>query len=392
MAIKRIPMKKHPNIYWYQTRSGRSYSVRKQYTDVDGTPKQFSKSGFSNWRDAEQALRKFESQLFDGTIATAQKKRIKLNAYFDKMSDRKKKMGIWKNSTAKATTSYYDQYFRTTFGKENIQEISRMKYQAFIDDLALNHNLAKSTLHRIDSVMQQIMNDADVNDVITKNKLRHIVINGGKEAKSQTLTEADFDSFMKTAKEILTKYEYGFVKLLTLGQRRGEMMGLRKSSFKFQRDEVNKKDICAITFNLARTADNPKGTTLKTDSSYRTIWVADEYVDWIKYCVDYSDRILADHDMEVTPDHFIWLNPATGHPYHVQYSNTIMARVSRKSGITLHPHILRHYFATKARSKALSQTDVMHWLGHTSITMTDSYTRETPEGAMKVFRGIEKDI
>ena len=392
MAIKRVPMKKHPNVYWYQTRIGRKFSVRKQYTDVDGTAKQYSKSGFSTWRDAEQNLRKFEAQLFDGTIATAQKKRIRLNAYFDKMAKRKKKMGIWKSSTAKATTSYYNQYFRKTFGLENIQEINRMKYQAFIDDLVLKRNLANSTLHRIDSVMQQVMNDAEINDVIAKNKLRHITINGGNEPKEQTLTESDFNKFMLAAEKSLSKYEYAFVKLLTLGQRRGEMMGLRKSSFKFQYDEINRRDVCAITFNLARTADAPDGTTLKNDSSYRTIWVADEYADLIKYCIRYSDQIMEDFGYDPKPDHFLWLNPETGNPYHVQYTNTLLRRVSRKCGITVHPHLFRHYFATKARSKALSQTDVMHWLGHSSITMTDSYTRETPEGAMKVFKGIEKDI
>lgn len=393
MAIKRYAMKKHPNIYWYETKRGKRYSVRKQYRNAMGKDDWYSTSGFLNWQDAEQDLRKFETRLFDGSIATAERKQISLNNYFDQMAERKIRMGVWKNSTASTNKTYYNTHFRKSFGSQKIQKITRLQYQHFIDELVLSGSYTKGTLHRVDSLMQQTMNDAEINDVITKNKLRHIVITGGKPAKSQDLTKSDFDLFMKTAKEQLNRYEYAFIKLMTLGQRRGEMMGLRtKSSFTFRRDEVNKKDICGIKFYVARTANEPTGTGLKTESSYRTIWVAGEYVDLIKYAISYSNRILEDHNIEAPEDHFLWLNPKTGKPYHVQYTNTIMRRVSQKSGVTIHPHLLRHYFATKARTEKLPETDVMHWLGHASITMTDSYTRETPEGAMGVFKGISKDI
>ncbi|GAX01130.1 hypothetical protein C5L25_001953 [Secundilactobacillus silagei JCM 19001] len=63
------------------------------------------------------------------------------------------------------------------------------------------------------------------------------------------------------------------------------------------------------------------------------------------------------------------------------------------SGVKINPHKFRHYFATKVRSNAkISDTDAMHWLGHSNIEMTDSYTRETPEGSIQAFRGVEDDL
>lgn len=392
MAIKRTAMKHHPNIYEYETKRGKRYSVIRRYKDVAGKYQTYTQGGFPDWRSAEQNLRQFEAKLFDGSIASSETKKVTINTYFKMMSDRKRRLGIWKSSTAKISIGYYNHHFRNVFGNLNIQDLTRMQYQHFIDHLVESGNYTNNTLHRIDSLMQQIMNDAEINDVIYKNKLKHININGGNEAKNQTLTESEYDKLMETAQSTLSKYDYALIKLTSLGERRGELMGLHKKSFKFERNELTGELSCWITFNLARTADEPEGTTLKNESSYRTIFVADEYAELAKYALDYSEVIMKSFDQEITPDHFIWLNPQTGKPFHVQHANTLFKKLTRRTGITVHPHMMRHYFATKARSKRLSDTDVMHWLGHSSVTMTDSYTRETPEGAANVFKGIKGDI
>lgn len=392
MAIKRIAMKHHPNIYEYETKRGKRYSVRRRYQDFTGKYETYTSSGFTDWRQAEQDLRKFEAKLFDGTLATAESKKITLNDYFEMMSDRKKRMGVWKISTAKVNQQYYAKHFKKQFGSVNMQDITRIRYQRYIDELSLSGDFTLNTLHRIDSLMQQIMNDAEKNDVIHKNKLRGIVMSTNKPTKNQTLTASEFDTIMQAALTDLSKYDYAFIKLMTLGERRGELMGLRKSSFKFQYDELHHRNSCSITFNLARTADEPDGTTLKNESSYRTIYVSDEMADLAQYAIKKSEAIMDDFGLDKSPDDFIWINPETGKPYHVQHANTILKKLTRRTGITVHPHMLRHYFATKARSERLPETDVMHWLGHSSITMTDSYTRETPEGARGVFDGVKKDL
>lgn len=345
-----------------------------------------------DWHDAEQDLRVFESKIFDGTLASAESRKITLNNYFQMLADRKIKLGLWKVSTNKVNRNYYKEFFAKPFGGQNIQNITRLEYQGFIDDLVNSGKYTTNTLYRIDSLMQQIMNDADLNDVIHKNKLRHLQIRGGKPAKNQTLTRYQYDKLMEAAASELTRYDYAFVKLMTLGERRGELMGLHKQSFRFQRNELNNVQSCWITFNLNRTADEPQGTTLKNESSYRTIYIEGEYAELAQYALEYSETIMKSFGQEITADHFIWLNPQTGNPFHVQHANSILKKLTRRTGIKVHPHMLRHYFATKARTERLPDTDVMHWLGHSNIAMTNSYTRETPEGAAGVFKGLKKDL
>lgn len=198
---------------------------------------------------------------------------------------------------------------------------------------------------------------------------------------------------MRTAKKICNRYDFAMVKMLTLGERRGELMGLRKSSFTFTVDEQTNEPICAIKFDLARTPDAVNGTTLKSAASYRTIWVTGSYLETIKFVLNYSEQIIRNTKGSVPDDYFIWLNPETGNPYQPERPRDLFARISLTAGVKINPHKFRHYFATKVRSNAtISDTDAMHWLGHKHIEMTDSYTRETPEGAIQVFRGVEDDL
>lgn len=393
MAIKRTALKRHPNVYEYETKRGKRYSVRRTYFDVFGKKQEFTKSGFLNWRDAEQALRKFETSLYDGSIANSEMSKITLNDYFEAMAKRKAELGIWRISTDKRTRSVYNTYFRESFGDKNIADISRRGYQHFIDQITLKKNLHKNTINQVNATMQQIMNDAEKNNVIRKNMLHGIDIIGGQPPKDQALTQAQYDAIMDYAKNNLSRYDYAFIQIMALGERRGELMGLKtRSSFKFEKDEINNTDVCAITFNQARTADEPNGTDLKNQSSYRTIYVTGELVELIKYAIKKSDSILADHGLPISQDHYLWLNPATGNVYHVQFANTILKKIERGTGIKVHPHQLRHFFATIARSNKMSPTDTMHWLGHSSLQMTDSYTRETPEGAKALYEGLRSNL
>ncbi|VDG25738.1 site-specific integrase [Lactiplantibacillus mudanjiangensis] len=384
-------LKRHPGIYQYSTQKGKRYGARRGYTDLYGKRQEWTRSGFLSWRDADVALNQIELKISDGSLAQVHGASITLDTYFQQIYNRKIKLKIWRKSTAKGMKNYYTEWFKEPFGHQNIDDISRINYQHYLDEISTK-NLAKSTISRIDSVMQLIMNDAETNDIIAKNRLRHMDING-REPRKQSLEPAEYEKYVRYAKEHLSKYYFCMIYLLTLGERRSELMGMRtRSSFKFDYDDVNKRDICGITFNLGRTPDAPEGGPLKTPSAYRTIWVYGDIVDMIKYAISYSDSILTNLGQPVPDDHFLWLNPTTGKPFHPAQPSTLMLRISKKCGIKVHPHQLRHYFATNAKTDNLPDMDVMHWLGHANIQQTNDYTRPTQRGAMGVFEGISKNI
>ncbi|WP_225428952.1 site-specific integrase [Lentilactobacillus hilgardii] len=109
----------------------------------------------------------------------------------------------------------------------------------------------------------------------------------------------------------------------------------------------------------------------------------------LKFSIQYSKNICQRTGHILKEDGFLFLNEQSGMPVYIQYPNRLFKKVESSCHIHIYPHLLRHYFATMARSLNLSPTDVMHWLGHSSLDMTDSYTRPTQQGSLKVINGMQ---
>lgn len=319
---------KHPNLYYYETKKGKRYAVREHFTVAYGKRVEFNKSGFKTWRDADHQLKLFEGRLARGEIGPLSHASITVSQYYYMLRERKLKMGVWKISTAKVSLNYFKQYFANTFGDTPLERVRRIDYQRFIDDLGTrtgDDKLSKTTIHTINSIMQIIMNDAERNDIIQKNKLRGVQVLGGEEPQSQTLEKADYETYINTARKILNRYQFDMVYLLTLGERRSEILGLRKKSFEFLKDDLH-GDVCKITSDWGRTPDEPNGTTLKTKSAYCSIYVFGEIVSMIRYVIKESENIRIRHNLPVSDDDYIYLNESTGKPVHPTYPNRMLKK------------------------------------------------------------------
>lgn len=174
---KWTPYKRHPGVYEYQTKKGKRFGVRRTYDDAMGERKEFSKSGFIHWQDADIEIKQFEAKLARGEVSGSLGHRMTVDQYYQQMAKRKMKMGIWRESTARANKNFYSKYLKPAFGKTPLQDVSRAKYQRFLDELSQS-GLALTTVHTIDAVMKSIMNAAEFEDVIDKNRLRGMQING----------------------------------------------------------------------------------------------------------------------------------------------------------------------------------------------------------------------
>lgn len=381
------PMKKHPNIYEYETTKGKRYGIRRKFKNIEHKNQEFTKSGFRSWRDADIVLKKFEDQLYSGQIAPLSNKSMTVNDYYQMMRKRKLELHVWRKSTLERHDNIYNGFFKKPFGNTPLDEVSRGDYQKIIDDM-VKKNYAKTTIHATDSVMQLIMNDAENYDVIVKNKLRHINIVGGKDPKDLTLETKDYETWVTTAKQILSNYLFTMVYLLTLGERREELLGLKYSSFEFNKDNTG-REVCKITFDEARTVTDPEGGKLKNRASYRSIFVFGDIIPMIKFSITQSKIICVNHQKTVSKDGFLFVNEKTGEPFHPTYPNRVMKKVDKKCGIHVHPHMLRHYFATNAKDQNLPDMSVMRWLGHANIQMTNSYTRPNENSLLNVYDGVQ---
>lgn len=383
---KWTPYKRHPGVYEYQTKKGKRFGVRRTYDDAMGERKEFSKSGFIHWQDADIEIKQFEAKLARGEVSGSLGHRMTVDQYYQQMAKRKMKMGIWRESTARSNKNFYSKYLKPAFGKTPLQDVSRAKYQRFLDELSQS-GLALTTVHTIDAVMKSIMNTAEFEDVIDKNRLRGMQING-KAPRNKDLEPHSFELWLNAAKITMDKYEMALIITATLGLRRGEVMGLRNESIKISHDQINDADVAQISIDMQRNTNELNGGPLKTKSSYRTIWAFGKTVDYLKYAMVTANNLRQRNHIQAEK-HWLWLNN-DGNPLHPTHLNRLMRRVSNESGVEVYPHLLRHYFATQAIAANKPQIDVMHYLGHKNLQMTADYTRSTKAASLNVFNSIDK--
>ncbi|TWW13640.1 prophage P1 protein 1, integrase [Dellaglioa algida] len=385
------PMLKHQNLYSYETRYGKKYGIRKTYYDDAHKRVEYTRSGFDSWREADVVLQRFKTDLDSGKIGNLSTSKITLNDYYNKFRARAITLNIWRPGTVKVKDAIWNKTYLDTLGQFEIGKIKREMYQNLIDNL-VQQGKAATTIKAMDSLIQVLMNDADKKDIIPKNKLKGISINGAKAPKSQTVETADYKKFMEAAEKKLTKYQLSIIYLTTIGIRRSELCGFRLKSFEFSTDK-NGIETCAIKIDMSRTGTTPNGGPLKSKSAYRTNYVSGPLLEWIHYAVNESKQIKLKFGHPLQPNDFLFTNVKTGAPMHVDYMTGLFKGVSKLAGVKLSPHSFRHYFATVAQNDAdISGTAVMHWLGHSNVNMTNSYTRGTKEGSLKVMNGMRQDL
>ena len=194
----------HPNVYRYETRRGTRYGIRRGFKNSVGKRDEYTRSGFTNWHDAEGELKRFEASLVTGGINPLTHRGVTLNAYFAALVKNREELGVWRPATVIQKKTYYRKHLQERFGNRPMSKISRSEYQQFIDE-KIKSGLAQTTMRTLNSVMQIIMNDAEHNDIIRKNMLRGILINGAKPPKDVSITDEDYAKFMETARKLLNK-------------------------------------------------------------------------------------------------------------------------------------------------------------------------------------------
>ena len=72
-----------------------------------------------------------------------------------------------------------------------------------------------------------------------------------------------------------------------------------------------------------------------------------------------------------------------GEPFSRNQIEYMTQRLSKKTGVFVRPHILRHSFATEAINRGMSRYSIQRLLGHASVTTTEWYIHMEPD--------VEKD-
>lgn len=379
---------KYPNIYMYTTRSGTRYRIRKKVRK-DGKESIVDESGFKTLGHVKARLREIEHDIDIHEIDYFKMKKLTVSEYYKEYSNRKAMTHVWSIESKNSNDSLFKTHIEPTFGHLPLIKLSRDNYIIFINDKL--KTLSRSSVKTIHSMFMAMLNDAVYSGIIQRNRLQRVPIGDSKiPARNKHISLDEYHLWIKTAKDILSEYEYSMVYLCAFGLRRGEVCGIKPSSVTF---DVTSQlaTIHVVDSRTQNTSKTGKGG-LKTKSSERYIVLDDEGTKAIKFIIDEAKEIKKDYGQILHQAEFLMLNPTTCKPFVPSQLNRLFERVSQTCDIKVSPHMLRHFFATQAVIAGVPLEYTAAYLGHREKTMTEHYTHIKDETAGDVINLVSQRI
>ncbi len=185
----------------------------------------------------------------------------------------------------------------------------------------------------------------------------------------QTITKEQFKQLMDACKRIRDKFLVAL--LYETGMRVGQVLGLRH-------EDIQSWD---NTVRVVPRDDNANGARAKTKETY-TIHVSKELMGL------YTDYLLKEFDE--TDSDYVFVNlwdGKIGHPMRYGAVADLFHRLSKKTGIPVHPHMLRHTHATELIRSGWDAAHVQKRLGHAQVqTVLNTYTHLNDEDLKQAYQ------
>lgn len=329
----------------------------------------------------ESSTSNFEKIFYDETLT--------LNEWFD-IWLQEYKMNHIKTSSVQTYQAMYGKRITNILGNYPLTQIRPFHLQRLYNNL-LENKLSSGYLHCIHSMLHNIFQIAVYNDLLIKNPCTGVTLPSQYSQKPKVLTleeQQDLLEFLSQDKWL--KYQPIITIMLGTGVRVGELLALNWSDIDFAKRTIS------INKSLAYLKDENNHfhfqyTTPKTPSSCRTIPMSHS----VEYQLEQQKSWLQEQSQEdgwkpmenfgnlVFPNKY-------GHPQQRGAIQRILNRIvsamnSRNSHSIapmppIHPHILRHSFATRCFEVGIPAKTIQMLLGHNSIKLTmDIYTHVSEE-------------
>lgn len=198
------------------------------------------------------------------TGAYTKNRNITLDKYFEEWIEGKR--GTTKSNSLRLYSSYYKLHISPAIGKRKIQQIERREITKLQSDL--QDKLAIRTVNNIFKTLNIILNDARIDDIISKNPaegvkpLKEAV--KASETYHRALTVEEQKAFMQ---EIESDYYYEYVALLLCtGMRTGEAAALTWNDIDYKNNVIHiSKTLTCTEKGAPCIGDTPKSEAGKRD-------------------------------------------------------------------------------------------------------------------------------
>lgn len=245
-----------------------------------------------------------------------------------------------------------EKYLLPRLGDNRMKDITPHMCETLICDLLWQNKLSGATLRGIKSRMSYMFKQAVKRDILAVNPLDKTDITLPPKNKKALMTLPTVEkmqellTYMKEKR--LNLYPMVYTAIYT-GMRRGELLGLKWPCVDFDKK--------TITINNQITDRGNSDAPLKTETSYRTIYVSDKLLEVLKDIPHKSQ--------------YVFTSPATGTHYS-RGVTTNLKNIFREVDMPEHfsMHDLRHFHATQLIMHNANIKVVSRRLGHKDIKVT----------------------
>lgn len=279
-----------------------------------------------------------------------------------------------KDTTYIAYTVKVKNHIKPAIGHYKLKALRQDIIQKFVNGLTAK-GLAPATVEAVFKLLHNALERAVDAGFIARNVANRVQLPKVPKPKIEVLTVDQQSVFVEKAKETYMGCAYIFD--LCTGMRLGELLGLRWGDIDFEKDELH----IQRTIIKVKDPDNPDESwhltfgDPKTPASERTIPL---HQTAIKLLADVFEQqeINKTNAGAAYEDNDLVFCTKLGRPLDPINMRRTFYRICDKAGISgLHPHCLRHTFATRGAEKNVDVRVMQRFLGHASIEETaNTYT------------------
>ena len=222
--------------------------------------------------------------------------------------------------------------------------------------------LGEETMRHIQTLLQQILECAVQEELMTENPARPFYRRRSKKVKAKPLPPLEVEDYLDAADEL--GYLPLFLLALTAGLRQRELIALQWSDLDAER--------CTLTVNEGRSVVN--GTLVKYSGDTRTIPLTEEV----------TKLLVREHGTHPNSP-LVFVNPSTQKPLSPKVVRRMHSEIIQSAGLA---HVrftdLRHTCAVNALKNGIELRELSRMLGHAKTTTTRwDYGSYLPQSEMK---------
>ena len=282
-------------------------------------------------------------------------------------------------------------YYGVRLGTKPLTEIKQLHVQTAIADMLEAGRTSKS-VREATGILQNCVEAAIANGYMKINPVIGVVIPKCEVVERRVLTVEEQNVFLNYLRESKSWYEEMYNFMLLTGMRIGEVGGLQWNDIDFSRKFIYVKRTLSYQYENGKKI--MKLTSPKTDNSVRAIPFFGETKEVLirqKEKVEMRRKELGDRWRQPNELGDLVFFTSMGSPigrysiesdmrYITEQINAIYQGEARYTGEIpkkferLHPHALRHTFATRCFEKGLTPRTVQEIMGHANYNTTVSYT------------------